>query len=124
MLLLAHANGSAKGDQSRTERRRGLRIRQTRPVKIFEPALGRYYGGQTEDFSSTGLRVELPISAPVRPGKLLNIHVGQSSQQLAPRRQMLPARIVWVERLPHQARARLLAGLELLGAAAAQIDAA
>ena len=31
------------------ERRRGLRIRQNRPIKVLEPATSRYFGGQTED---------------------------------------------------------------------------
>ena len=34
------------------ERRRGLRVWQSRPVKVFEPTLSRYYGGQTENVSS------------------------------------------------------------------------
>ncbi|HLL88744.1 MAG TPA: hypothetical protein VK324_05535, partial [Tepidisphaeraceae bacterium] len=43
-----------------SERRRGLRIRQARPVKVFEPTACRYFGGQTCDVSATGLRLELP----------------------------------------------------------------
>src|SRR5882672_7529845 len=82
------------------ERRRGLRINQSRPVKVFEPSAGRYFGGQTEDVSSTGLRLELPLSAPVREGRILSIHVGlsESGSSLANRRQMIPARVVWVDR--------------------------
>ena len=57
-----HGNGHAA---AHGERRRGLRIRQHRPVKIFEPAGNRYFGGQTEDISSTGLRIELPAFATV-----------------------------------------------------------
>jgi hypothetical protein len=38
-----------------TERRRGLRIAQARPVKIFEHASNRYFPGQTMDVSATGL---------------------------------------------------------------------
>ena len=49
------------------ERRRGLRIRQARPIKVFEPTSSRYFGGQTQDVSSTGLRLELPSSMAVRP---------------------------------------------------------
>jgi len=80
--------------ESGTERRRGLRIRQNRPVKVYEPTTSRYFGGQTEDISATGLRVELPAYAPVRVGEVLNIHVGlsQSGQSLANRRSMVPAR--------------------------------
>ena len=82
-----------------SERRRGLRIQQHRPVKVFEPSAARYFPGQTEDVSATGLRLELPLSAPVIPGKLLSIHVGlsESGSALANRRSMIPARVVWVE---------------------------
>ena len=48
-----------------SERRRGLRIRQSRPVKVLEPLTARYIGGQTRDVSSTGLRIELPASAAI-----------------------------------------------------------
>src|SRR3954451_17276196 len=82
------------------ERRRGLRIRQTRSVKVYDASAARYFGGQTEDISATGLRIELPSYAPVEPGDTLSIHVGLSErgQPLANRRQMLPARVVWVNR--------------------------
>jgi len=107
------------------ERRRGLRITQHRPVKVYEPSSGRYVGGQTEDISSTGLRIELPASAPVVPGKILSIHVGLSSagQMLANRRQMIPARVVWARRL-HSDPAKLVAGVEFLASIAAHRDAA
>jgi len=59
------------GADSGIERRRGLRIQQTRPIKVFEPTGSRYFGGQTQDVSSTGLRLQLPCSMPVCPGKLL-----------------------------------------------------
>jgi PilZ domain len=86
--------------QSGIERRRGLRIHQQRPIKVYDAASARYMGGQTEDISATGLRIELPNWAPVRPGKLLNVHVGLSAsgEALANRRQMVAARVVWVNR--------------------------
>ena len=108
-----------------SERRRGLRIHQNRPVKVFEPASGRYVGGQTEDISATGLRIEFPASAPVVPGKLLCIHVGLNAagQTLANRRQMIPARVVWARRGGAR-KAKLLAGVEFLASIAAHLDAA
>jgi hypothetical protein len=113
-------------DEPGSERRRGLRIRQQRPVKIFEPMAGRYFGGQTEDVSSTGLRVELPMSASVRPGESLHIHVGLNSigQSLANRKQMLAARIVWVNRSAGRKNGKLEAGVEFLSSIAAHLDAA
>ena len=114
------------GDNHATERRRGLRIAQQRPVKVYEPDSARFIGGQTSDISATGLRIELPMSSPVQQGRLVSIHVGVSSQgeTLANRRQMIPARIVWVHRDSTQGRSRLTAGVEFLASIAAHLDAA
>jgi hypothetical protein len=108
-----------------SDRRRGLRVRQYRPVKVFEPASNRYVGGQTYDISSTGLRIELPLSTALRAGKLINIHVGMSDQgtSLANRRQMVPARVVWIDRTIN-ARKSLSAGIEFVSSVAAHLDAA
>lgn len=103
------------------ERRRGLRIRTNRPIKVFEPAAARYFGGQTEDISTTGLRIELPAFAPISEGEVLNVHVGGA---LANRRQMMPARVVWVDRAESLRSGRLQAGVEFLASIAAQLDAA
>jgi hypothetical protein len=121
----AKMNGAAEMDLG-SERRRGLRIRQHRPIKIFEPITHRYFGGQTEDLSATGLRIELPLATPVRPGKLLNVHVGlgEHGESLANRRKMIPARVVWVSRSPDLATGRLMAGVEFISSIAAHLDAA
>jgi hypothetical protein len=107
------------------ERRRGLRIAQNRPIKVLEPTSARYFGGQTADISSTGLRIELPVSAPVRPGKVLSIHVGLNlaGESLANRRQMIPAKVVWVDR-SRGSTGKLTAGIEFLATIAAHLDAA
>lgn len=108
------------------ERRRGLRVRQHRPIKVFDPGSHRYFGGETKDISSTGLRVELPVSTPVNEGRLLSIHVGlnHSGEALANRRHMMPARIVWIRRSPDRNEPRMLVGLELVSSVAARLDAA
>ena len=128
MLLIADPMSQHAADATPdvTERRRGLRIRQNRPVKVYEPTTSRYFGGQTEDVSVTGLRVELPAYAPVRTGDVLSIHVGLSAagQSLAHRRQMLPARVVWVSRDTTRLGGRLEAGVEFLASIAARLDAA
>src|SRR5438874_11360859 len=82
------------------ERRRGLRIRQARPIRVYEPSCARYFGGQTEDISATGLRIELPASADVHPGKVVSVHVGlnREGSTLPNRKQMMTARVVWVDR--------------------------
>ena len=81
------------------ERRRDVRIFEKRPVKVFDGAAAKYFGGQTEDISSTGLRLELPGSAPIQAGDSLSIHVGlnRKGESLANRRQMIPAKVIWGE---------------------------
>jgi hypothetical protein len=113
----------SREDQKLAERRRGLRIAQHRPIKVYEPSSTRFIGGQTRDVSTTGLRIEMPVSASVNVGKLLSIHVGLSNhgESLANRRQMLPARVVWVNR---KAGKHLTAGVEFLSSIAAHLDAA
>ena len=107
-----------------SERRRGLRIRQARPINVFEPAGARFFGGRTEDISTTGLRIELPYSAQLQPGDSLNVHVGlnRDGSMLANRRQMLPARVVWVDR--GQSLGYLVAGVEFTANISAHLDAA
>lgn len=127
MPLAAQTHLAVEGEESSNqERRRGLRIRQARPIKIFEPVLSRYFGGQTEDISSAGLRIELPLAVPVRPGTLVNVHVGlnDAGQPLVNQRHMVPARIIWVDRSTQCQRGRLVAGLEFAASIAAQMDAA
>lgn len=113
-------------DMQTSERRRGLRIAQSRPVKVYDGVCGKYFGGQTEDVSATGLRIEMPLFAPVRPGDLLHVFVGlgESGQALANRRQMLPARVVWVNRDASRRPGRVVAGVEFLVGIGIQADAA
>ena len=132
MLLLTEATtdtdttGADANADTISERRRGLRVRQTRPVKVFEPLGSRYFGGQTGDISATGLRIELPAYAAVRPGETLSIHVGLShrGETLANRRQMIPVRVVWVNRDPSGMKGTLEAGVEFMANIAACRDAA
>ena len=126
MSLVRDEEGTRKpnNDRSGAERRRGLRISQARPIKVYEPWSSRYIGGQTHDVSATGLRIELPVSAPIITGKLLSIHVGVSitGDSLANRRQMIPARVVWIDRSAEGSK--LTAGVEFLASISAHLDAA
>jgi hypothetical protein len=112
--------------QPGTERRRGLRIAQDRPVKVFEPSAGRYLPGRTRDVSATGLCVELPASAAIGYGRVINVHVGlsESGHPLVHRRQMIPARVVWVRRKVQQGTGFVAAGVEFLSGIGVQLDAA
>jgi hypothetical protein len=125
MLLLTESMHDEAGLESDVERRRGLRIRQNRPVKVYEPTTSRYFGGQTENISATGLRIELPAYVPVRIGEVLSIHVGVNAggQTLANRRQMVPARVVWVNR-SNRLNSKIEVGVEFLASIAAHLDAA
>jgi len=116
---------SQASDQDGSERRRGLRICQNRPVKVLDMLGGKYFGGQTQDVSATGLRIELPAHATVRMGETLSIHVGLSADgsSLANRRQMIPARVVWVSRA-NANRKMTTAGVEFAASIGAQLDAA
>jgi len=131
MLLLTDAATAIEGGvdanaDTISERRRGLRVRQQRPVKVFEPLGSRFFGGQTSDISSTGLRIKLAAYAAVRAGETLSIHVGLShrGETLANRRQMMPVRVVWVSRDPAGKSATLEAGVEFMANIAARRDAA
>lgn len=127
MLTMAQAREAYETEaDSGIERRRGLRINQARPIKIYEPMASRYFGGQTQDVSATGLRLELPSSMPLRPGKLVSVHVGlsESGQALANRRQMIPARVVWVNREGVVGTPTVSVGIEFLASISAQLDAA
>jgi hypothetical protein len=101
-----------------------LRIRQARPINVFEPMGSRFFGGRTEDISTTGLRIELPSSANLEPGDVLNVHVGlnRDGSMLANRRQMIPAKVVWVDR--GGSLGYLVAGVEFLANISAHLDAA
>src|SRR4051812_38898193 len=130
MLLIAQPDNDVFPESLATgaERRRGLRIRQNRPVKVFDAAANRYFGGQTCDVSSTGLKIELPPFMPVQEGKVITIHVGlsEAGQPLANRRAMIPAKIVWVDRTVDRKtdKPRVTAGVEFVASIAAHLDAA
>ncbi len=125
-MLLISERSNRQDAKTGSERRRGLRIEQDRPIKVFEPNGSRYFGGKTQDISSTGLRIELPNHAAVREGETLAVHVGLSDRghSLANRRQMLRARVVWVDRSASNATGKLQVGVEFLASIVASLDAA
>jgi hypothetical protein len=126
--MLLHESVGTEGESNEemgSERRRGLRIEQNRPIKVLDSMAGRFFGGQTRDVSATGLKIELPLHATVRKGEMLSIHVGlnNTGEALANRRQMIPARVVWVSRASFEAKF-LTAGVEFSTTIGAQKDAA
>jgi PilZ domain len=112
-------------DVELAERRRGLRVSQRRPVKVFDACAGRYFGGQTHDLSERGLRIELPKSTPVNPGAILELFLGaDANAPLAIRSRMRQVRIVWINRESPDSQSLLVAGVEFVRRAAAAMDAA
>src|SRR5947209_6564527 len=108
-MMLVHEEVEAKSPHLLCgERRRGMRVRQHRPVKLFDPAANRYLAGQTHDVSSTGLCVDLSRAFPLEEGHVVCVHVGLSDHGslLANRRNMIPARVVWIDRTEAQQTGR------------------
>jgi hypothetical protein len=100
-------------DALHLDRRRAPRVEQARPVKVYEPAASRFFGGRTRNVSSTGLQIEFPSYVQLRAGRLVNVHIGihEGGQPLANRRSMVPARVVWMQT---DADGGIVAGLEFL----------
>ena len=117
-------DAATSSDPIAIERRRGLRISEQRPVKVFEPLTARYFAGITGDISTAGLKVQLRGGVPIRPGKVVHVHVGakENGLSLVNHRQMMPARVIWMKREPNSAQ--LIAGLEFIASIAAHLDAA
>jgi hypothetical protein len=126
LLTTENARESNEPEAEGSDRRRGLRIRQSRPIKVYEPTSCRFIGGQTEDVSVTGLRIQMPRSAALREGATVSVHVGLDGvgQPLANRREMMPARVVWVDRQADPLGTSLWAGIEWVASLAAHLNAA
>jgi hypothetical protein len=126
MVILLDMNSDRGTAEGVRERRRGARVRQARPVKVYDPMTGRYFAGRTCDVGTTGARLALPVSTPLRPGRPLNIHIGvaRGGQPLAHRRQMIPARVIWVERPERGRTGSLEAGIEFEPTIEARLHAA
>ncbi len=124
-MLLKMADAELDAQTEKPDRRRGFRIPQDRPIKVYEPMAGRYYGGKTHDLSGSGLRIELPVSTPLIAGRLVNLTLGnyEPGESLASNREMIPARVIWVDR-NSMVEGRLMAGVQLLKRAAMAMDAA
>ena len=115
----------ADNNKGGIERRRGLRIRQNRPIKVYNPNLARYFGGQTQDVSATGPRIELPMSRrSTRQAAERSRWPERVRTALANRRQMIPAKVIWIDRDLQRTDGRMTAGVEFLATTAAHRDAA
>ena len=97
------------------ERRRDPRSPQERDIRVSEPYAGRSFDGTTLDVSGNGMRLRLNDQCRIRPGRVINIHVGLNAfgRSLANRRSVIDARVVWV-RPDEEAPGGIIAGVELL----------
>jgi hypothetical protein len=125
MMQVAADVGESIADDARSDRRRGLRVPRKRPVKVFDPVSGRYFPGITLDISGTGLRLGLPLSMPVFEGRVVTVVVGTDVGRdgLTQRKQMIPARIVWLDRRPGTSR-EVRCGVEFIPHSRAEVAAA
>ncbi len=125
MLFETVDSGPIRIGPGTAERRRGIRIQQLRPIKVLDPRQGKYFGGQTRDVGTAGLRIEVPATLMLRVGDGLSIHVGlnNAGSVLANRRQMSAVRVVWVNRASLR-RKTITAGVEFVAGIGARLDAA
>jgi hypothetical protein len=125
MFVTLVQDTAAHDNETLTERRRGLRIMQHRPVKVFDSTADRYIPGRTSDISSSGLQIQLPAWAPVSEGKTLAVHVGaDAGMPLVNRHSMISARVVWVGPRKLDGRSLVSVGIEFLASVSAHLEAA
>ena len=113
MMLFQDFAADRESDVLAAERRRGLRISQDRPVRVFEPNTARFVGGRTRDVSSTGLQITFEQDVDLQPGRVINIAVGcdEGGSPLANRRHLIPARVAWIS---FRSEEEFVAGVEFL----------
>jgi hypothetical protein len=118
-MLSIQAHMKSQAEVRPEDRRRTPRLPISRSVKVYVPAVGRYFGGVTRDVARTGYRVELPARAGLGVNSQLDIHVSpdDGADLLANRHMLRPARVVWVG--PCADDGMVTAGVELVLAEAA-----
>jgi hypothetical protein len=96
------------------ERRVAARVRLSRPVRVIALSSGRHMAGKSRDVSSTGMRLELPVSNAIVEGEAVQLDIGSLAGvgPLRSRRSVVAARVVWVKRENKLVRPMLTAGVE------------
>ena len=110
---------SYKLHQNSPNRRISPRISQCRGVKILNISANRYVPAETVDLSPNGFQLRLPASAALVAGAMVEVHVAPMAggSQLASRRSMSRARVVWVDRSEAGVRVGLEYVVAMAGAA-------
>lgn len=109
------ARDTDRDDTMMIERRHGgSRVKIARPIRVVELCSGRHIAGRSRDISSTGMRLEIPVSNTLRPGDAVQVDVGTLSGigPLTGRRRVIAARVVWVNRQHKMLRPLLTLGVE------------
>jgi hypothetical protein len=101
-----------------TERRRGERFEQSRPVAVYEPYASRFFGGETVDVSTSGMKLRLPGWVKLGEGRIIDLHAGTEAGglPLANRRRAMLCRVVWTR----SEGGEVLAGVEFLQSISAE----
>jgi hypothetical protein len=60
--------------QTATENRRDVRTDLAWPVSVWIPETNRFFNGKSCNISKSGALVELPMTAPVRTGHLIELN--------------------------------------------------
>lgn len=96
------------------ERRYGSRVKIARPIKVVDLANGRHIAGRSRDVSSSGMRLEIPMTNGLKVGDAVHVDVGMLSGigPLTGRPRVIPARVVWLQRQTKMLRPLLTAGVE------------
>ena len=60
--------------QALTEQRKDSRSSVSWPVSVWIPQANRFFNGRSCNISKTGVLITLPVTAPVRPGQVLELN--------------------------------------------------
>jgi hypothetical protein len=60
--------------ETAVEQRKHTRTTLSWPVSIWLPAAKRFFNGQSNNISKTGVFLSVPITTPVRPGHIVEVN--------------------------------------------------
>ena len=60
--------------QALTEQRKDSRSSVSWPVSVWIPHANRFFNGRSCNISKTGVLITLPVTAPIRPGQVVELN--------------------------------------------------
>ena len=60
--------------QALTEQRKDSRSSVSWPVSVWIPQANRFFNGRSCNISKTGVLITLPVTAPIRPGQVVELN--------------------------------------------------